>query len=152
MKYSLDMNDSNDILLLSNDHPIVFYDGVCYLCDSSIKFILGKDSLGIFKFCTLQDASIHNLIPSNFDIKAKKSVILLHKGIFYDRSDAAIHIMILLGGWLSWLGYLSLAFPKFIRNAVYNLISKYRYVWFGKSDTCLMPNPRFKSQFLKFEP
>lgn len=142
------MNEGINLVDLSHVHPIVFYDGVCYLCDRSVKFILKKDAGARFRFCTLQDAIAHNVFPNSVDIKERNSVILLHKGIFYDRSDAAIRILISLGGWLSWFGYLALGIPTFLRNGIYKVIASYRYVWFGKSDTCLMPHPRFKSQFL----
>ncbi len=145
------MEDDKDIMLLSEKHPIVFYDNVCYLCDKSVTFILSKDKLSTFRFCALQTAITYDKISDFIDLKTKNSVILLHKGIFYDKSDAAIRIMILLGGWISWLGYFSFLFPSFIRNAVYNIVAKYRYLWFGKSDTCLLPNPKFTAQFLHLE-
>jgi predicted DCC family thiol-disulfide oxidoreductase YuxK len=59
--------------------------------------------------------------------------------------------MKLLGGWLFGLGYLSSILPKFFGNAIYNFIARNRYRWFGKSDTCLIPNPMYKSQFLNLD-
>jgi predicted DCC family thiol-disulfide oxidoreductase YuxK len=38
--------------------------------------------------------------------------------------------------------------PKFIRDAVYNIIAKNRYKWFGKKETCMIPSPQVKERFL----
>lgn len=145
------MDNPKNLLQLSHQHPIILYDGECFLCDYSVQFILKRDRHAVFRFCTLQNAIRYSDLSSLVDLTSRNSVILIYKGFIYDKSDAAIRTMILLGGWLSWLGYVGFLFPKFIRNTVYNFIAKNRYKWFGKSDTCLMPNPTYTSQFLNLE-
>lgn len=145
------MDNSKNLIQLSQNHPIILYDGECFLCDNSVKFILKRDKRGDFRFCMLQDALRYSDLSSFLDLASKNSVILIYKGLIYDKSDAAIHTMKLLGGWLSWLGNVAYLFPKFLRNAVYNFIAKNRYAWFGKSETCLMPNHAYKSQFIDLE-
>jgi predicted DCC family thiol-disulfide oxidoreductase YuxK len=145
------MDNPKNLLQLSQQHPIILYDGECFLCDHSVQFILKRDRHTVFRFCTLQDAIKYSDLSNLLDLTSKNSVILIYKGLIYDKSDAAIHTMRLIGGWLSWLGSVAYIVPKFIRNTVYNFIAKNRYTWFGKSDTCLMPNPTYTSQFLNLE-
>jgi len=51
-----------------------------------------------------------------------------------------------LKGW-GWVK-IFWAVPKFIRDAVYNLIAKNRYKWFGKKEECWLPTPDLKARFL----
>ena len=38
--------------------------------------------------------------------------------------------------------------PRAISDWVYDRIARNRYRWFGKRDTCLMPDPKISSRFL----
>jgi predicted DCC family thiol-disulfide oxidoreductase YuxK len=52
-----------------------------------------------------------------------------------------------LGGiWT--LAYSFIIIPAFIRNAIYDLVAKKRYQWFGKRDACMIPTPELKERFL----
>jgi predicted DCC family thiol-disulfide oxidoreductase YuxK len=39
--------------------------------------------------------------------------------------------------------------PPFIRDMIYRYIAKNRYKWFGKKESCWLPNPAFKERFLQ---
>jgi len=143
------MGNPQNLIQLSQTNPIILYDGECYLCDNTVQFILKRDRNSLFRFCSLQDAIRYSDLSTLPDIANKNSVLLIHKGVIFDKSDAVINIMKLLGGWLFYVSYLASIFPRFIRNISYSFIAKNRYSWFGKSDTCLIPNPTYKSQFLK---
>jgi len=39
--------------------------------------------------------------------------------------------------------------PKFIRDAVYNVIAKNRYSWFGKKNECWIPTPDLNALFIE---
>jgi len=54
---------------------------------------------------------------------------------------------VLLGGVYRLLGptkYL----PRFLRDAVYDLVARYRYRVFGKRDRCMMPTEENRRRFL----
>jgi len=38
--------------------------------------------------------------------------------------------------------------PAFFRNWVYDIIARYRYNWFGKKESCMIPTPELKGKFL----
>jgi predicted DCC family thiol-disulfide oxidoreductase YuxK len=38
--------------------------------------------------------------------------------------------------------------PGFIRDAVYKMVSRHRYRWFGKLEACRVPTPELKARFL----
>ncbi len=73
--------------------------------------------------------------------------ILVENGKIYDKSTAALKIARKLKGfWRLLYGFIVV--PKFIRDAVYNIISKNRYQWFGRQDECMMPTPELRARFL----
>jgi predicted DCC family thiol-disulfide oxidoreductase YuxK len=38
--------------------------------------------------------------------------------------------------------------PPFIRNWVYDFIAKNRYKWYGKQDSCIIPDENLAKRFL----
>jgi predicted DCC family thiol-disulfide oxidoreductase YuxK len=38
--------------------------------------------------------------------------------------------------------------PGFIRNSVYDFISRYRYKWFGRKQACMIQTDEMKKRFL----
>lgn len=125
-------------------HPIVFYDGVCGLCDRSIQFIIQRDRKGIFRYAALQsDVALKTLGESiSFD-----SFVLYENGVAYYRSTAALKVLKKLGGLWSLL-YVLIIIPPVIRNAVYDFVARNRYKWFGKFDSCKIPTKEQRALFL----
>ncbi|MEX0981024.1 MAG: DCC1-like thiol-disulfide oxidoreductase family protein [Bacteroidales bacterium] len=86
--------------------------------------------------------------PDNSSRSLPDSVVLYRNGRFYLRSDAALRIAMLLRFPLPLLTAL-LAVPAFIRNAVYDWIARNRYRWFGKRETCFLPDDDLRKRFLE---
>jgi predicted DCC family thiol-disulfide oxidoreductase YuxK len=78
---------------------------------------------------------------------AAGTVILYMNEKVYARSAAALHIVsrlrfpvsLLAAGWIV---------PPFLRDAVYDWIARNRYRWFGKRDTCFVPEGGLKDRVL----
>jgi predicted DCC family thiol-disulfide oxidoreductase YuxK len=132
-----------NISAISN--PVVFFDGVCNLCDHTVQFIIRHDKRQQFRFAALQSPLGAEFMETH-SLKGN-SVVLYYKGRYYQKSAAAIKIATLLGGGWSLLaaGYI---LPRFLRDAVYDLVAKNRYKWFGKHDACMIPGPGVRSLFL----
>ncbi len=131
-----------------DNRPVIYFDGVCNLCSKSVQFLLKHDSRKIFRFASLQGNAgqkmllSNHLPPDHFD-----SFILQENGRFYTRSTGALRVFKLLGGFWSLL-YGLIVIPAFIRDAVYQCISRNRYTWFGKKETCWLPKPEWTERFL----
>jgi predicted DCC family thiol-disulfide oxidoreductase YuxK len=127
---------------------IVLFDGVCNLCNSSVQFILKRDKHKKFLFGSLQGAAGQQLLTKfNLPVNQFNSFILVEGERFYTRSTAVLRMLKHLGrGWQLW--YACIIIPPFIRNAVYNLIARNRYKWFGKKDECRVPTPEERALFL----
>lgn len=137
-------------MLPGSDNPILFFDGVCNLCNGFVQFVIRNDKQSRFSFASLQSTAGNKVVQAYEQQQGKvpDSLILLYKGEFYTKSDAALMTARLLGGaWCFFLvGYI---FPRFIRNAIYDKVAKNRYKWFGRKDECMIPTPELKSRFLE---
>ena len=131
---------------MKSDSAIVLFDGVCNFCNSSINFIIKRDQKGYFKFAPLQSEIAQKLVGDKTK-PMPESVILIENGKTYDRSSAALRIAKKLDGLWPLL-YIFIILPKRLRDAVYNLIGRNRYKWFGKTEACMIPTPEVRSRFL----
>lgn len=128
---------------------IVFFDGVCNLCNSTVDFLIRRDKKHILKFASLQSGLAQSILPEDAAFKADdlNTIIYYRQGKVYFRSSAVIKIVSDLGGIYTLTGIFFII-PSFIRNNVYNWIAQNRYRWFGKKDRCRLPEPEERSQFL----
>jgi predicted DCC family thiol-disulfide oxidoreductase YuxK len=131
-----------------NDQPIILFDGVCNLCNSSVQFVIEHDREGKFLFTSLQSDTGQQLLKKfNISLDNFNSFVLLQNNTAYTQSTAALKVAGQLdGGWKLLYGFIIV--PPFIRNAVYKWISNNRYKWFGKLNECMIPTPGLRSRFL----
>ncbi|NNF47199.1 MAG: thiol-disulfide oxidoreductase DCC family protein [Desulfofustis sp.] len=130
------------------DQPIIIFDGVCSLCEFSVRFIVKHDRQARFKFVSAQSEKGKNLQRMcGVDTLRDGTVILLKNDQVYVNSDAALQIAKNLDG--TWrLLYVFRFIPKQARDYFYSIISKNRYRWFGKRNECLLPDDDLKQRFL----
>ncbi len=134
--------------MTNKPYSIIYFDGVCNLCNASVDFVIKRDKNKKFRFASLQsEAGQKILVENNFNQSDYDSFILEHKGNVYIKSTAALHVAINLGLPLNLMG-IFLIIPSFIRNWVYELIAKNRYQWFGKKETCRLPSAEERALFL----
>lgn len=130
------------------DAPVILFDGLCNLCESSVQFIIKRDEKRVFKFASLQGnyakqlLKTHGIHDYNYD-----TFILWQAGKIYTHSTAALKVLTQLGGFWKLL-YFGWLIPKFIRDLIYSFVAKNRYKWFGKKTVCWIPTPQLKERFL----
>ncbi|HEX6890201.1 MAG TPA: thiol-disulfide oxidoreductase DCC family protein [Chryseolinea sp.] len=127
---------------------IVLFDGVCNLCNGTVKFIIKRDRSSKFLFASLQsDFGQTQLLRLGLDPTQLHSIIVLENGKFYERSDAALKIASGLARPWPALGMFRVL-PRSLRDWVYDLIAKNRYKVFGKQESCMIPTPEMKTKFV----
>ena len=47
-----------------------------------------------------------------------------------------------------WLARVGLVVPRVVRDAVYRLVARNRYRWFGRTEACRLPTPDLRARFL----
>jgi predicted DCC family thiol-disulfide oxidoreductase YuxK len=131
-----------------SQHSIILFDGVCNLCNTAVQFVIRRDYTNHFLFASLQSEEGKKiLIENNLQGNEMKSFILFENGKVYDRSTASLKVVRKLKGWWRFL-YCFIIIPKFIRDGIYQVISKNRYQWFGKKNECMSPTPELRARFL----
>ena len=131
-----------------SDDDVILYDGVCVFCSRWVRFIATRDKVTRFRFTAIQSeygtrlAHAFGIDPEDPDTNA-----VIHGGVAYFKSDAALTVLSSLPGW-GWTRVL-FAVPKQLRNAVYNLVAKNRYRIFGKYEECFVPDEAMKVRVLE---
>lgn len=134
--------------------PIVFYDGVCALCNWIVRFTLARDRAGVFRYAALQGdlarrtLTRHGRNPNDLNT----FVVAVDPGgpgeRLLDKSTGAAYLLRQLPGLWGPLGAITNAVPRTIRDAAYDLVARNRYRTFGKYDVCPVPPAEHRARFL----
>lgn len=136
---------------LPTDKPVLLFDGVCNLCNGIIRFLIRHDPEERLRFASLQSEAGQQLLAlcdARTDHPLPNTVVLVQEGKCYTKSEAALRTLQVLGRGYSWLSRSLSWFPRPLRDAVYDWVSRNRYRWFGKRDACLLPTPDLNRRFL----
>jgi predicted DCC family thiol-disulfide oxidoreductase YuxK len=133
--------------------PIVFYDGVCGLCNRLVQFLLKRDRHDRLRFASLQSEFAASLLKRHgLDSRDLDTVYLVldfkqSSERVLARSDAILYLLRQLGGVWGIAG-LGRVLPKWVRDGIYKIIAGNRYRVFGKYDNCLLPEEEHRHKFL----
>lgn len=126
----------------------IVFDGRCLMCEGGVQFLLRADKQGRYRFAAMQGATGRALLLSQGLNPDDPLSFLLQdeKGAYID-STAILRVLTGLGGaWkLCALGWLV---PRPLRDALYRLVARNRYRWFGQKAECRLPSPEQSARFL----
>ena len=129
------------------EHPIVLFDGVCHLCNSTVQFLIRHDPDKTLRFGALQEQ--HAVLePFDIDTRTIDTVVLIDDGDLYTRSRAVLRSLTYLESPWPMLGRILGRIPRPISDLVYRCVAKTRYTIFGKRNTCMIPEPDVQNRFL----
>ncbi len=131
------------------EQSIVFYDGVCILCDGLIRHLIKIDKHKKLLFATLQsERSTELLKPFGLEPNKLETIVFLSNGVVSTKSAAVLTIIQQLPPSILSLLLISRILPRSINDFIYDIVSKVRYRLFGKRETCKIPNQLELSRFL----
>lgn len=125
---------------------IIFFDGICSLCNRFVDFVYKRDKKNTFKFAALQSAAAKKVLK-NEDL-GLDTLVYFEDNQTYKKSTAALKIMFQFGGLWTILAILLSIVPLIIRDYIYTKIAQNRYSIWGQLDTCRMPTEEEKNRFL----
>jgi predicted DCC family thiol-disulfide oxidoreductase YuxK len=135
---------------MSDEGPILVFDGVCVLCNRSVQFVLRHDRKRRFRFATVQSESGARLMRRFYiDPRQPASVLLVDGDLAFVESAAAIRVLRSFGGFWALAAAALWLIPRPIRNAAYRFVAARRYRWFGQRDICYLPDPQNAGRFLE---
>ena len=135
------------VFLCMNEHPVILFDGICNFCNGSVNFLIKLDKQARLRFSPLQSEFGQVMLKFEELPAVPESFILVVGDKWYLKSSAALKIFEFLPWYWKWTQVFWLV-PKFIRDSIYEYISRNRYKWFGKKDQCMIPTTEVKKRFL----
>lgn len=126
--------------------PVILFDGYCNFCSSTIDLIIKYDKGKQFLFAASQQGAGLKLVEE-YKLQNVDSVILIYNNKVYHHSTAILKICWLLGSPFNLFAAF-LIVPPLLRNLIYKWIAKNRYKWFGKRNSCRIPDQNEKDRFL----
>ena len=127
---------------------IVLFDGVCNLCNGVVRWIIPRDPNTHISFAALQSAIGQELATQHgVDAQQLESLVVIDGARVYTASSAALHICTALTWPWPLFTHLRII-PVRWRDALYRIVARNRYRWFGKRDHCMIPTPNHMQRFL----
>jgi predicted DCC family thiol-disulfide oxidoreductase YuxK len=130
---------------------IVFFDGVCNLCNSFVNHVISKDAQHIIFYSSLQSEKTAELLaPFNVTVNEQNlsTIYFYENGALYQQSTAVLKVYKNLGGGYKLVGNILMVIPVSLRNFIYNFFARNRYRFFGRKETCRLPSKEEKDQFV----
>mgnify|MGYP000274210521 CR=1 FL=1 len=129
------------------DKALILFDGYCHLCSRSVQLILKFDHRKQFLFAPLSGKIATEIkaklrIPESID-----SIILVENDHFFIESEAILKIAHRLGGLFKLLLAVRIL-PRNWRDHLYKQIAANRFDWFGRRNSCMLPNAKNADRFL----
>lgn len=132
---------------------VVFFDGVCVVCNASVDWLLRRDTAQRLHFAPLQGptaAQVRAAFPARFPAD-------IDTVVYFDRSGgtprielrarAILDILDAVEGPRAWRRILRLV-PAPLADLGYRIFAALRYRLFGKRDACRVPAPEESARFL----
>jgi predicted DCC family thiol-disulfide oxidoreductase YuxK len=129
-------------------NAIWLFDGVCVLCSAAVRYTLSHEKAATIQFITIQSATgqalalKHGIDPANPD-----SFLFIENGIALAKSEALLALAKHLKGFAR-LSPLAKIMPQAMRDWLYDRIAQNRYQWFGRKNTCDVPDLANRHRFV----
>lgn len=131
-----DWENISQSVFRDDKRPVVLFDGVCNLCNSGVNFAMDQDENAKLRFCSLQSRVAQSLLVREGKPPNHGQISFITETEGYFSSNAVSHICMHLDSRpLQWFGAIGQYTPGWIRESVYQIVSKNRFQ-FGETDQC----------------
>ena len=133
---------------LDERKEILLFDGFCNVCHGAVRFILRRERISALHFAPLQSETGKTLLRKyGYPEDYLDGLVLIENQRAHDQSSACLRVAKKLK--FPWnLFFLFLVIPKPIRDLLYRIIASMRYRFWGRRDTCSIPQNVDISRFL----
>lgn len=128
---------------------VILFDGSCLLCNAWVRRLCKWDKKDILRFATLDSNTAKGFYEEHkLDSNSMETVVFWKpKEMYAIEAQASFELFKTLGGLWN-LATVFRLLPNFVTRNIYRLIARNRYKWFGKSDNCPLPDPKYVHKFL----
>ncbi len=134
---------------MPNAYLLVCFDGYCGLCNGTVDWLMRHDKKQRFRYTSLQSKYAQQLLANYQLSELPDSILVLANGKVYTQANAVLLLLNELSGVWKMLAAIGKLVPISISNRFYRIIAKNRYRWFGKRETCRIPNASEKALFFE---
>ena len=137
------------------EHPVLLYDGVCALCNWTVRFVLRHDQEKTFRFAPLQSPYASRLLAEKGVTSRQFETAYIavsgeNGAVLLQRSDAVLFVLGRLGAAWKTMAWIFKFVPRRLRDWAYGVIARSRYRIFGKYETCPLPSENDRERFISF--
>ena len=134
--------------MMPADNNIVFFDGECGFCDTTVRWIMAIDQDQAIRYAPLQGETARRLLPQELrrEENLKTIVYLDPLGERYLKSNAVIEILCQVGG-LWKLCKAGKILPTGLRDWFYDRVAVRRRSLISK-EACPLPTPDQRARLL----
>jgi|GEM_PF-508121 len=119
---------------------VVFFDGVCNLCNRLLNWALQQNPKVSVRFAPLQGPHAKRILPENLYFPPMSIVSAnLLTGETLTRISAVRELLKSLDSWSAKFLRILLMLPTSVLDPMYRVIAKVRYILFGKRQHCRVP-------------
>lgn len=136
------------------EKPVILYDGICGLCNRWVRFVLRRDKKDVFRFASLQSPYARAVLHRyGLNLRKLDTVYVITdpgetSEKILSRSRAILYVLRRLGGFWGGLAFFGiLTFP--LLDFFYAVVARSRYFFFGKYDSCPLPDPKDAKKFIE---
>ncbi|PIB90206.1 thiol-disulfide oxidoreductase DCC family protein [Caulobacter sp. FWC2] len=131
-----------------NEDGLMLFDGVCALCNGTVRTVLRLDREGAIRFTPIQSplgrvlAARHGLDPDS-----PESFLFLDHGRALTKTAAIAALLRRLRAPWRWLAVVD-HLPRGPADAAYDWIARNCYRLIGRRDRCMVPTPEQRGRFV----
>ena len=130
----------------SSAHAIVYFDGLCNVCNAFIDFLIRHDRRRTMKYAPMQGTTAQQHLPAHL-VNELSTMAFEREGAIWTESGAAIRAIAACGGIFALMS-IFLLIPSFVRDWVYRWVANHRYLFAGRRATCRLPTAQEREMFL----
>lgn len=130
-----------------NTQIVIYFDGVCNLCNFFVDFVIQRDPEGLFLFAPLQGVTAQKQLGEHSQ-QLKSVLVKTEDNLILKESDAVLFVLKRLSRGWALFSCLAKILPGFFRDWIYKKIAENRYSLFGKRDNCRLPTRGEAQRFL----
>jgi predicted DCC family thiol-disulfide oxidoreductase YuxK len=133
---------------------VLLYDGVCGLCQHTVRWLLHHDREDRLLFAPQQSPLAAEVFTRHgLDKEQANSAVLVSnfgepEESLALRSDAILGCLAVLGGGWAILAWVVRLVPHALRDAWYRWLARNRIRLFGSAELCALPTPAERARFL----
>ena len=132
-----------------DDKALIVFDGVCVLCSGWARFVLERDTGFAFRMTTAQSPLGQALFRHyGLDTENFETNLVLASGRAYAKLDTVVEVGRRLGGIWRLASVLHVL-PRPGADWLYDRIASNRYRLFGRTDSCMIPEPQWQARFIE---